>query len=89
MQLRRAATDRGAGRGRGVGQKSLLQQREGSAEEPRFWMLETIHEYARRSCRRWTGEAESMEREHAYYFMSAGGGSRTTADRRGAGRMAG
>ncbi|HYO48838.1 MAG TPA: BTAD domain-containing putative transcriptional regulator [Chloroflexia bacterium] len=27
--------------------KSMLQQREGHDGEPRFWMLETIHEYAR------------------------------------------
>src|SRR5438477_7245568 len=25
--------------------KSLLQQRKGTDEEPRFWMLETIHEF--------------------------------------------
>ncbi len=51
--------------------KSLLQQREGSEGsngEPRFWILETIHEYAREKLQE-GGEAEPLEREHALYFM--------------------
>jgi predicted ATPase/Tfp pilus assembly protein PilF len=48
--------------------KSLVQQREGSDGEPRFWMLETIHEYAREKLQE-SGEAEELEREHALYFM--------------------
>src|SRR4051794_13100974 len=49
--------------------KSLLQQREGSDGEPRFWMLETIHEYARQKLAE-SGEAEVLRREHAHYFMT-------------------
>jgi predicted ATPase/DNA-binding SARP family transcriptional activator len=48
--------------------KSLLQQMEGHDEEPRFWMLETIHEYAREKL--WEGgEAEALRRRHARYFV--------------------
>jgi tetratricopeptide (TPR) repeat protein len=51
--------------------QSLLQQREGRGRgdgEPRFWMLETIHEYAREKLGE-SGEAEALQREHALYFM--------------------
>jgi predicted ATPase/class 3 adenylate cyclase/Tfp pilus assembly protein PilF len=48
--------------------KSLLGQREGSNDEPRFWMLETIHEYAREKLEE-SGEAAALQREHALYFM--------------------
>ncbi|HUP27979.1 MAG TPA: tetratricopeptide repeat protein [Chloroflexia bacterium] len=48
--------------------KSLLRHREGSGGESRFWMLETIHEYAREKLRE-SGELEALEREHALYFM--------------------
>ena len=48
--------------------KSLLQQREGADGEPRFWMLETILEYAREKLQE-SGEAEPLYREHALYFM--------------------
>src|SRR5215216_1494130 len=51
--------------------KSLLQQREGRDGEPRFWMLETIHEYAREKLQE-SGEAEALQREHALYFMRLG-----------------
>jgi predicted ATPase len=53
---------------------SLLQQREGGqggrgAEgEPRFWMLETIHEYATEKLQE-SGEAQDLYRAHALYFM--------------------
>jgi predicted ATPase len=47
---------------------SLLQQREGSDGEPRFWMLETIHEYAREKLEE-SGEAAALEMAHALYFM--------------------
>jgi len=47
--------------------KSLLYQEEGLGGEPRFLMLETIHEYAREklaeSC-----EAGKLQRKHAAYF---------------------
>lgn len=47
---------------------SLLQQREGHDSEPRFWMLETIHEYAREKL--WeSGEEEELRRRHARYFL--------------------
>jgi tetratricopeptide (TPR) repeat protein len=48
--------------------KSLLQQMEGHDEEPRFWMLETIHEYAREKL--WeSGEEAELRRRHARYFL--------------------
>ncbi len=49
--------------------KSLLQPREGLDGEPRFWMLETIHEYAREKLEE-SGEADTLQRHHALYFMS-------------------
>ena len=56
--------------------KSLLQQRAGGRGggggggdgEPRFWMLETIHEYSREKLGD-SGEAEALYREHAQYFL--------------------
>jgi predicted ATPase len=50
----------------GLVASSLLQQREGSYGEPRFWMLETIHEYAREKLVE-SGEASVLRREHALY----------------------
>src|SRR5207237_10732909 len=54
--------------------KSLVQpgcpsgEREGRDEEPRCWMLETIHEYAREKL--WeSGEEAALAKEHAVYFM--------------------
>jgi predicted ATPase/class 3 adenylate cyclase/Tfp pilus assembly protein PilF len=47
---------------------SLLGQRLGANGEPRFWMLETIHEYAREKLRE-SGEAPALQREHTLYFM--------------------
>ena len=47
--------------------KSLLRREEGKAEEPRFVMLETIHEYARERLEE-SGEAEELTRWHAEYF---------------------
>ncbi len=55
----------------GVGslvEKNLLQQRAGSDGEPRFLMLETIHEYAREKLQE-SGEESAIEWEHALYFM--------------------
>jgi predicted ATPase/transcriptional regulator with XRE-family HTH domain len=49
--------------------KSLLQQREGRDGEPRLWLLETIHEYAREKLGE-SGEAPALKKEHALYFMS-------------------
>jgi predicted ATPase/class 3 adenylate cyclase/Tfp pilus assembly protein PilF len=48
--------------------KSLLVEREGRNKEPLYWMLETIHEYAREKLHE-SGEGEALRREHALYFM--------------------
>ncbi len=48
--------------------KSLLVEREGSDGQPRYWMLETIQEYAREKLQE-SGEGEALAREHALYFM--------------------
>jgi predicted ATPase/DNA-binding CsgD family transcriptional regulator len=47
--------------------KSLLFQDEGLDGEQRFYMLETIHEYARTMLER-SGEIEKLQRRHAGYF---------------------
>jgi tetratricopeptide (TPR) repeat protein len=49
--------------------KSLLRQEEGPEGEPRFVMLETIHEYARERLEA-SGEAEEIRRLHAEYFLA-------------------
>jgi predicted ATPase len=49
--------------------KSLLKQEEGVGGEPRFVMLETIHEYAREKLQG-SGEAEEVRRLHAEYFLA-------------------
>jgi predicted ATPase/class 3 adenylate cyclase len=49
--------------------KSLLQQREGAEGEPRFVMLETIHEYAREKLEE-TWEVEGLRHARALYFMA-------------------
>ena len=49
--------------------KSLLGQEEGSNGEPRFVMLETIHEFAREKLEE-SGEAEEIKRAHAEYFLT-------------------
>ena len=48
--------------------KSLLRE-EGTGGEPRFVMLETVHEYAREKLQE-SGEAEELRRLHARYFLS-------------------
>jgi predicted ATPase/class 3 adenylate cyclase len=48
--------------------KSLLVQEEGADGEPRFVMLETIHEYARERLAG-RGEAEEVARRHAEWFL--------------------
>jgi non-specific serine/threonine protein kinase len=48
--------------------KSLIQQKETPEGEPRFIMLETIHEYARERLEA-SGEAETIRRRHAEYFV--------------------
>jgi len=49
--------------------KSLLRQEEGPEGEPRFVMLETIHEFAREKLEE-SGEAEQIRRSHAEYFLA-------------------
>ena len=49
--------------------KSLLKQEEGVGGEPRFVMLETIHEFAREKLRE-SGEGEDMRRLHAKFFLA-------------------
>ena len=48
-------------------EKSLVRQEEGTGDEPRFVMLETIHEYARERLEG-SGEAEVLRQRHAEYF---------------------
>ena len=49
--------------------KSLLLQEEGPGNQPRFVMLETLHEYAREKLEE-SGEAEEVRRRHAKYFLA-------------------
>lgn len=49
--------------------KSLLTRVEGPEDEPRFVMLETIHEFAREKLQE-SGEAEEIGRAHAQYFLA-------------------
>jgi predicted ATPase len=49
--------------------KSLLRQEEGPGGEPRFVMLETVHEFAREKLQG-SGEAEEIRRMHAEYFLT-------------------
>jgi tetratricopeptide (TPR) repeat protein len=50
-------------------EKSLLRQEEGPRGEPRFVMLETVHEYAREKLQE-SREAEEIKRAHAQYFLA-------------------
>jgi predicted ATPase len=49
--------------------KSLLRQEEGPDGEPRFVMLETVHEFAREMLEQ-SGEADEIKRVHAQYFLT-------------------
>jgi predicted ATPase/class 3 adenylate cyclase len=49
--------------------KSLLRQEEGPNGEPRFVMLETVHEFAREKLKQ-SAEAEEIRRTHAEYFLT-------------------
>jgi predicted ATPase/class 3 adenylate cyclase len=49
--------------------KSLLRQEEEAIYEPRFSMLETIHEFAQVKLEE-SGEAEAVRRAHAEYFLA-------------------
>ena len=48
--------------------KSLVQGQQGTGGEPRFTMLETIHEYAQERLVA-SGEAATVQRRHADYFL--------------------
>jgi predicted ATPase/class 3 adenylate cyclase len=50
-------------------EKSLIRQEEGPEGEPRFLMLETIHEYAREKLEE-SKEAEETKAAHAGYFLA-------------------
>ena len=49
--------------------KSLLREEEGPGGEPRFVMLETVHEYTREKLEE-SGEAAELRRRHAEYFLA-------------------
>lgn len=51
-------------------EKSLLQPYESSTSETRFWMLETIHEYAKERLEEDPHEAEMIGRNHADFFLN-------------------
>jgi predicted ATPase/class 3 adenylate cyclase len=50
-------------------EKNLLKQEEGEGGEPRFVMLETIHEFAREKLEQ-SAEADEIKRAHAEYFLT-------------------
>jgi predicted ATPase len=50
-------------------EKSLLRREEGVGGEPRFVMLETVHEYASEKLKE-SEEAEKFKRAHAEYFLA-------------------
>ena len=68
--------------------KSLMRQEEGPEGEPRFVMLETIHEYAREKLQE-SGEAEEIGRSHARVLPGPGRGGRARVDGCGSGGMVG
>lgn len=49
--------------------KSLVQQKETPGGEPRFVLLEMIHEYARERLKE-SGESETMRQRHCEYFVA-------------------
>jgi predicted ATPase/DNA-binding XRE family transcriptional regulator len=48
---------------------SLLYEQDGSDGAPRFWMLETIHEFIREKLEQ-SGEVEELRRQHASYYVA-------------------
>ena len=62
-------------------EKSLLRQEEGDTEggEPRFVLLETLHEYARERLAA-RGETERFRARHAAYFPGPGRGGGAASD---------
>jgi non-specific serine/threonine protein kinase len=49
--------------------KSLIRQESGMDDEPRFWMLHILREYAQEQLAR-SAEAEAIGRRHATYFLT-------------------
>jgi tetratricopeptide (TPR) repeat protein len=49
--------------------KSLLRRRDDPSEEPRYWMLETIREYAGERLAH-SGEAKKLHSRHALHFLA-------------------
>jgi predicted ATPase/class 3 adenylate cyclase len=49
-------------------EKNLVRQRADPADEPRYWMLETIREYARDRLND-SGERDDAHSRHAYYYL--------------------
>ncbi len=64
--------------------KSLLGQEAGFDGEPRFVMLEMLHEYARERLEE-SGEAEDLQRRHAAYFLALA--ERAAPEMRSAGQV--
>jgi predicted ATPase len=64
--------------------KSLLRQDVGLDGEPRFVMLEMLHEYARERLEA-SGETEDLQRRHAEYFLTLA--ERAEPELRGAGHV--
>ena len=82
VQFRWAAGGGRAGRDGVAGQaRAWLQLRDGRDGEPRFWMLETIHEYGREKLPE-SGEEAPLRRAHADILSAAGRGGGATPDRR-------
>lgn len=50
-------------------EKSLLRERAGRVGEPRFMLLETLHEYAREQLEE-RGETDELRERHARYFLA-------------------
>ena len=62
--------------------KSLVRRRTGLLGEERYWMLETIREFAREQLDA-TGEADAVRRRHAEHFLALGESANLTAENDG------
>src|SRR5262249_46058504 len=59
--------------------KSLLRRRTGLLDEERYWMLETIREFALEQLEA-AGETDVLRRRHAEYFLGLGETANLTAE---------